>query len=231
MVLRLKMTLAFTATALMAVVVSYVLAAMVQSTVLAALLSLIVAGALGAGIGYVFGGTTAQALSDLNNVILRFIKWDMEGVVPHAARADEVGDIAKALKAFQSDAIRWSESHKSEQDSQVQGRLASQQRTEELIHQFRGSIAGILGAFAESARSMDETARSLSTLASDTNERVGVVASASDEASANVQTVAATAEELAVSVGEIGTRVSTASRIVSQVTENARNHWGPAGPR
>jgi methyl-accepting chemotaxis protein len=37
-----------------------------------------------------------------------------------------------------------------------------------------------------------------------------------------VQTVAATAEELAVSVGEIGTRVSTASRIVNQVTENAR---------
>ena len=45
---------------------------------------------------------------------------------------------------------------------------------------------------------------------------------ASDEASANVQTVAATAEELAVSVGEIGTRVSTASHIVNQVTENAR---------
>jgi methyl-accepting chemotaxis protein len=35
MVLRLKMTLAFAATALMAVVVSFVLAAMVQSTVLA----------------------------------------------------------------------------------------------------------------------------------------------------------------------------------------------------
>ena len=143
-------------------------------------------------------------------------------MVPHAARADEIGDIAKTLKAFQADAIKWCDSHKSEQDRQVQGRLASQQRTEELIYQFCGSIAGILGAFADSARSMDETARSLSTLASDTNEHVGVVASASDEASANVQTVAATAEELAVSVGEIGTRVSTASRIVSQVTENAR---------
>ena len=222
MVLRLKIMLAFAATAVMAVVVSFALAAMVPATLLAALLSMIVAGALAAGFGYVLGGATAQALSDLNNVILRFTKWDMDGIVPHAARADEVGDIAKALKAFQNDAIKWSESHKSEQDSQVQGRLASQQRTEELIHQFRGSIAGILGAFAESARMMDETARSLSTLASDTNERVGVVASASDEASANVQTVAATAEELAVSVGEIGTRVSTASRIVSQVTENAR---------
>lgn len=96
MVLRLKLTLAFAATALMAVVVSFALASMVQATFLAALLSLIVAGALGAGIGYVLGGTTAQALSDLNAVILRFI----------AARSDEVGDIAKALKAFQSDAIR-----------------------------------------------------------------------------------------------------------------------------
>ena len=181
MVLRLKMTLAFAATALMAVVVSFVLVAMVQTTFLAALLSMIIAGALGAAVGHVFGGKTAQALADLNGVILRFIKWDMDGVVPHAARSDEVGDISKALKAFQSDAIRWSESHKSEQDSQVQGRLASQQRTEELIHQFRGSIAGILGAFGDSARTMDETARALSIVASDTNERVSVVASASDD--------------------------------------------------
>jgi methyl-accepting chemotaxis protein len=163
-----------------------------------------------------------QSLKDLSNVILRFTKWDMDGEVPHAKRSDEIGVIAKALKAFQVDAIQWSESHKSEQDSQIQGRLASQQRTEELIHQFRGSIAGILGAFADSARQMDETARALSTVASDTNERVTSVASASDEASANVQTVAATAEELAVSVGDIGERVSTASRIVDDVTENAR---------
>jgi hypothetical protein len=85
--------------------VSFALAAMVEATFLAAHLSMILAGALGAGFGYVFGGTTAQALSDLNGVILRFIKWDMDGVVPHAARSDEVGDIAKALKAFQSDAI------------------------------------------------------------------------------------------------------------------------------
>lgn len=230
MLLRLRITLVFILTALIAVVMSFLVAAMVPATSLAVLLSMLAAGGTAAVIGYWFGGATAQALTDLCNVVLRFTKWDMEGVVPHAARADEIGEIAKALKTFQADAIKWSESHKSEQDSQVQGRLASQQRTEELIHQFRGSIAGILGAFAESARSMDETARSLSTLASDTNERVGVVASASDEASANVQTVAATAEELAVSVGEIGTRVSTASRIVSQVTEGPHGQSQGRGP-
>jgi methyl-accepting chemotaxis protein len=222
MVLRLKVTLAFAATALMAVLVSFVLQQLIPNAGAAALLALVVAVGLGAAFGYFWGGGLSKALSDLSSVILRFTKWDMDGVVPHAARSDEVGGIAKALKTFQADAIQWSESHKSEQDSQVQGRLASQQRTEELIHQFRGSIAGILGAFADSARTMDETARVLSNVASDTNERVTSVASASDEASANVQTVAATAEELAVSVSDIGTRVSTASRIVNQVTENAR---------
>ena len=63
MVLRLKIMLAFAATAVMAVVVSFALAAMVPATLLAALLAMIVAGALAAGFGYVFGGATAQALS------------------------------------------------------------------------------------------------------------------------------------------------------------------------
>jgi len=76
---------------------------------------MIIAAALAAGIGYMFGGIVAQALADLNGVILRFTKWDMDGIVPHAARPDEIGDIAKALKTFQADAIRWSESHKSDQ--------------------------------------------------------------------------------------------------------------------
>jgi methyl-accepting chemotaxis protein len=126
MVLRMKITLAMVAIALMAVVVSFVVAVTVPATLLAALLAMLIAGGIAAGFGYVFGGGIAQSLADLNGVILRFIKWDMEGVVPHAARSDEVGEIAKALKAFQADAIKWSESHKSEQDSQIQGRLASQ---------------------------------------------------------------------------------------------------------
>jgi hypothetical protein len=68
----LRITLAFVATALMAVVVSFVLGAMVAAPLLAALLAMIVSGGIAAVFGYVFGGATAQALADLNNVILRF---------------------------------------------------------------------------------------------------------------------------------------------------------------
>ena len=107
MALRLKITLAFAATAMMAVVVSFALAFMIPGSALAALIALIIAGGPGAGFGYMFGGTLGTALNDLTNVILRFIKWDMDGSVPHVARADEVGNIAKALKAFHAWSVVW----------------------------------------------------------------------------------------------------------------------------
>ena len=133
MQLRLKIALAFVATAFLAVAISFALRAVIPSPSIDFVLSLLICCGLAAIFGYSFGGAVAGGLSDLNNVILRFIKSDMDGAVPHVARKDEIGDIARALKAFQSDGVRWSENHRMEQDSQVQGRLAAQQRTEELI--------------------------------------------------------------------------------------------------
>ncbi len=217
-----KFAFYFGATALVAVAVTIVCQMALTSVGGAILIALLVAPILGACVGYFFGRSLSRAVRDLRAVIERLTRWDTAGEVPHTARRDELGVLANALQTFHDDAKIWSESHQSELDSQIEGRLASQRRTEELIHQFRGSIAGLLGAFADSARQMDDTARLLSRVATDTNDRVTVVASASDEASANVQSVAATAEELAVSFSDIGTRVANASQIVDQMTENAR---------
>jgi methyl-accepting chemotaxis protein len=217
-----KFAFYFGATALVAVAVKIVCQMALTSVGGAILIALLVAPILGACAGYFFGRSLSRAVRDLRAVIERLTRWDTAGEVPHTARRDELGGLANALQTFQDDAKSWSESHQSELDSQIEGRLAPQRRTEELIHQFRGSIAGLLGAVADSARQMDDAARLLSSVATDTNDCVTVVASASDEASANVQSVAATAEELAVSFSDIGTRVSNASKIVDQVTENAR---------
>ena len=88
MVLRLKITLAFAAMALMAVIVSFVLQQIIPGAGAAALLAMVVSVGLAAAYGYVWGGGISKALSDLNTVILRFTKWDMDGVVPHAAREE-----------------------------------------------------------------------------------------------------------------------------------------------
>ncbi|MEM7192455.1 MAG: methyl-accepting chemotaxis protein [Pseudomonadota bacterium] len=217
-----KLALLFGLTAFLAVILTVALQLILPAVGGAIIVALLTSTGLAAAFGYYYGRTISGSLEDLGRAIARLTRWETGGDVLHVERDDELGALARALKAFQDDAANWSETHQSEQDSQVAGRLAAQRRTEELIHQFRSSIAGILGAFADSGRQMDETARLLSSVATDTNDRVTVVASASDEASANVQSVAATAEELAVSCSDIGTRVSSASKIVDRVTENAR---------
>ncbi|ODA66956.1 Methyl-accepting chemotaxis protein 4 [Methyloligella halotolerans] len=220
--LRLQLSLALMIAALGGAALSSAFQSFLPELSTAMLWGAIVAAALAAIAGYLMGRTYSRALRDLQRVIARFTKWDMDGELPHMGRNDEIGDLSRKLADFQDDATEWSERHQHEIDSQWEGRLSSQRRTEQLIEEFRSSIAGILGVFADSAHKMDETAHSLANLASGSNERVSAVASASNEASSNVQTVAATTEELAVSVGEIGTRVSTASKIVSEVTGNAR---------
>lgn len=217
------MTLAAVVAALVGVSISFLLMAFSHTARGdMAILAALSAGLIAAGGGYRLGGGMARSLLDFQDVISRFTKWDMDGVVPHCRRPDEIGGLGESLASFQAEATAWSEQHQHELDSQWQGRLSSQQRTEHLIQEFRSEIAGILEAFADNTLKMDEMAHMLASVASGSNERVSAVASASNEASSNVQTVAATTEELAVSVGEIGTRVSTASRIVNEVTGNAR---------
>jgi HAMP domain-containing protein len=114
MTLRLKLTLALVAASLFGVLISFAVMFALPEPLLAGTLAAALAAALVGAVGYLFAGSLAHALSDLHGVIHRFIKWDMDGLVPHASRHDEVGDIAKALKAFQADAIQWSASHKSE---------------------------------------------------------------------------------------------------------------------
>ncbi|MBX9633978.1 MAG: chemotaxis sensory transducer, partial [Magnetospirillum sp.] len=60
-------------------------------------------------------------------------------------------------------------------------------------------------------------------VAAETTERATAVAAATEQASSNVQTVAAAAEELSGSIGEIGRQVEHSSRIsTSAVTEASR---------
>ena len=60
MVLRLKITLAFVATALASVIVAFVLASLVAAKLIAVVLALAIAGAGAAAFGYAFGGPSPR---------------------------------------------------------------------------------------------------------------------------------------------------------------------------
>ncbi|WP_114376798.1 methyl-accepting chemotaxis protein [Elioraea thermophila] len=82
-----------------------------------------------------------------------------------------------------------------------------------------GSVAkSVLGA----AQSMRASAETLTQVASETGKRTVAVAAATDQASTNVQTVAASAEELAASVREIARQVQESTTIAAEAVAQAQ---------
>ncbi len=87
---------------------------------------------------------------------------------------------------------------------------------------FDAVVGKVVAAVASAGTELQASADTLGEIAGRTGMRASAVAAASTQASANVQTVAAAAEELSASVGEITRQVNEGARIASEAMGRAR---------
>lgn len=137
-------------------------------------------------------------------------------------RGDEIGDMSRAVAVFRDNTLEQrrleQESNQTETDQRDR-----QSRIEALIAGFQGDVKSALGAVESNTDAMTETARTLTNLAENTSGQSSSAAEASKEASGNVQTVAAAAEELAASISEISRQVANTTGIVGDATHAAQS--------
>ncbi|WP_022721538.1 methyl-accepting chemotaxis protein, partial [Rhodopseudomonas sp. B29] len=95
----------------------------------------------------------------------------------------------------------------------LEGRI---QNFESLAVQLEGAVTSVVGSLDDDSRGMRDTAGSLTTGASSTRERLIAVATASEEASANMRHVADATAGLSRSAGEVGAEVGRSTEIVSR---------------
>jgi methyl-accepting chemotaxis protein len=91
----------------------------------------------------------------------------------------------------------------------------------ELADRFDGEFKNIVNGVSSAATEMQATAQRMSAIAEETSRQSGNVASASDQATANVQTVATTTEELSASIAEIGRQVMQSAKIARDAVAEA----------
>ncbi|MCA3263413.1 MAG: methyl-accepting chemotaxis protein [Telmatospirillum sp.] len=87
---------------------------------------------------------------------------------------------------------------------------------------FQEEVGSVVQGVAGSAHSLRAHAESLVKIAEDTQQRSLAVSAASEQATTNVQTVAAAAEELSASIREISSRVGEAASIATQAATEAK---------
>ncbi len=129
------------------------------------------------------------------------------------AKRDELGDMARTVEVFRDNARevrRLQDEQRETERKAAEDRRAAMNR---LADEFEATVLGVVRNVGTSAGRMQKTAESMTQMAGTASEQSASARGAADATDANVQTVAAAAEQLAGSINEISRQVQEASRI------------------
>ncbi len=184
--------------------------------------SIIVALLLGVGATtWWIGRGICRPLSAITDGMVRLAGGDKAIDIAGTDGRDEIGDLARALATFRTNAIEMDELRERQEVQARRHELDRRQAMLTLADQLDSSVAAIVQAVSASAGQMQHSAASMSATADATGRQAEIVTAASEEAAANVQTVASATEQLSGSIHEIGRQVQQASEVARDAAAQA----------
>nr|WP_321462718.1 methyl-accepting chemotaxis protein [uncultured Cohaesibacter sp.] len=171
-------------------------------------------------LSFFLGRSIVKPIRNIINAMNNLASGDHHSSIPYADVRNEIGDIAKAVEVFRSNAIE-RERLKSETEREQEARLHRQSRMEALIEQFRTLARQSMEAVATKSKGMEEIASTLSANSTQTSTQADTVERSSNEAQDHFQAVAAAAEELSASIGEIGRQTESSSSVIQKAVNTA----------
>ena len=184
-------------------------------------LAMLAIGAVAGTIAWMIGRSISRPLGQLGVRMRTLADGALDGAIPGIGRGDEIGAMAATVQVFKDNAVRVRGLEQIE--AEAQSRAAAERRAamENLANDFERSVNSIVRSVATAAAGMQTTAQSMTATASDASARAATVGAASERSSNNVDTVAASAEELSGSVAEISRQVTQSREIASKAVGDA----------
>ncbi len=157
----------------------------------------------------------------LTEVIGEMAKGHDDVAIPSSGRDDEISAMAGSLQTFK-EALLQKKAAERAATAEAQAKIERGQRVESFTRAFEAAIGEVIEVVSATTTDLEHAADALTTTAGRSLELATVVASASEEASTNVHSVAAAAEEMTTSVDEISRQVHDSARIANEAMEQAR---------
>ncbi|WP_119301997.1 methyl-accepting chemotaxis protein [Dongia deserti] len=164
-----------------------------------------------------------RPISRMAHVMNDLAHGNTDVTIPAVDRRDEVGQMAKTVEVFRTNAIEARAVREREATQQLE-RQQRFDRMEALTRSFDAGVKTALKHLTDAAGTMEKSARCLAEVADKSNSQVTSMTSASEEASTNVQAVASAAEELSTSFQEMERR----SRESAEIARNAASQSADA---
>jgi methyl-accepting chemotaxis protein len=185
---------------------------------------------LGGVLAVLLGRGIARPMTTMCKAMRELAGGNFDVVLPGLGRKDELGEMAGAVEEFKMQAIAKAERDAAAQDAQNKASGAA--RRAELIRfadDFEAAVGAIVSNVSASAVQLEQAAGTLTRTAETTQSLSSQVAGASEEASSNMQSVAAATGELSTSVDEIGRQVRESNRIAEAAVLQAQQTDGRIG--
>jgi PAS domain S-box-containing protein len=177
-------------------------------------------------LGLLFGGwlglqtvrAVGRPLGQLNGAMAKIAQGLFNSRVV-VERDDEIGVALRNLQALQAKLGFDRESQKD-----IEKRTALQRKADmhKIAGDFEAAVGDIIETVASAATELEAAAGTLTHTADSAQQLSVAVASASEEASTNVQSVASATEEMSSSVNEISRQVQDSARIAGEAVDQAR---------
>lgn len=170
--------------------------------------------------------SATRPIEALTNVMAKLSCGDLEIEIPALDRADEVGRMAQAVEVFKRNAIEVHRLNAEQATVKVQSERDRVALLDRVASQFESTVSAVLASVIRSCGNMGERAESMASRMAAAESSTSRIMHATNNASNDVQTVAAAAEELSVSIGEISRRVNDSAMIAVDTSNAAEKTSG-----
>ncbi len=179
-------------------------------------------------------------IEGITDAMARLAKGETEASIPGAARGDEIGAMARALRVFREDSLELSElndqraqiAERELDQQQALSRKSAQLREEKsellqgLADNFEVSTAEVISAVGGASEQLRDTSQTMVDLAKQSTEQTEEASKAMAEATSNVSAAAAATDQFALSIAEVSTQATasaTLARDASELVVNANS--------
>jgi methyl-accepting chemotaxis protein len=176
----------------------------------------------GAAVGFYVIRDVSAGIASIVDPMQALGKGELDAEVPHQGEKTEIGQMADALQIFK-EALIAKRAADQAAAKDAEAKIERGRRVDGITREFEQMIGSIANNVSSASSQLEASAGQLSATAARSQELSTTVASASEEASTNVQSVASATEELSSSVNEISRQVQESARMAGNAVDQARS--------
>jgi len=169
--------------------------------------------AFGLFLGWFIGRNVAKSVQGVTDATMRLAEGDLQTEIPSLKLKNEVGHIARALLVFRDNLQETERLRLEQEEEKVRAEKRQRVALNQMADSFETDVGSVVQTVTSAATELQAAAHEMARTAATTSDQASAVATASENASQNVHSVASATEELSASIGEIRTQVSMSSEV------------------